>query len=102
MKYIHATCMNSAGSTFPSKARSAVAIDADRDDDGLGDDAPGIAHLYTGRIQPDIRQVAFQWGGSERVWNSIVDLTAAIPWLLEMPFIPLACNRRSTERVETP
>ncbi len=41
-------------------------------------------------------------GAGQEGLDAIVDLTAAIPWLLEMPFIPLACNRRSTERVEMP
>ena len=66
------------------------------------DDASGLAHLHISRIQPQIGPVALQRSIEEAV-DLIVDL-AAQPGdrLLEMPDIPMACTRSSTERVDTP
>jgi hypothetical protein len=37
-----------------------VAIDADRDDDGDRDDAAGPTHLHVGRIDPEVKPIAFE------------------------------------------
>ena len=53
----------------------AVAVDADRDDDGDRDDAAGLAHLYIGGVEPEIRPVAFQRPVQEGL-HLVVDLAA--------------------------
>jgi site-specific DNA recombinase len=54
---------------------SAVAVDADRDDDGDRDDAAGLAHLYIGGVEPNVWPVAFQRAVQEGL-HLVVDLAA--------------------------
>ena len=81
----------------------AVAVDADRDDHRDRDDAAVLAHLHVGGVDPEIRPVALDRPVEEGL-HLVVDLLAqpADTWLLEMPLMPMALTRSSTERVETP
>jgi site-specific DNA recombinase len=54
---------------------SAVAIDADRDGDGDRDDAPGLADLHVGGVEPQVGPVALDRAGEE-VADPLVDLGA--------------------------
>jgi hypothetical protein len=80
----------------------AIAVDADRDDDGDRDDAAGLAHLHIGGVEPDIWPVAFQRAVQEGLHLVVDSPHSRDTWLLEMPDIPMACTRSSTERVEMP
>ena len=83
----------------------APALVVDRDRDGHRDryDAPGLAHLQIGRIQPEIGPVTPQRPVEESSGSCRRSRrTAWRPGLLEMPDIPIACTRSSTERVDTP
>jgi hypothetical protein len=44
---------------MPQNLAPAVAVDADRHDDGNGDDAAAAAHLQIGGVDPQVRPVAF-------------------------------------------
>ena len=81
----------------------AVGVDADRDDHRDRDDAPVLAHLHVGGVDPQIGPVAFDRAVEEGL-HLVVDLLAQprLTWLLEMPLMPIALTRSSTERVEMP
>ena len=80
----------------------AVGVDADGDDDGDRDDAAGLADLHVGGVDPQIRPVALDRPVEEGL-HPLVDLLAQpATWLLEMPLMPMALTRSSTERVEMP
>ena len=82
---------------------AAVAVDADGDDHGDRDDAAVLAHLHVGGVDPEIGPVAFDRPVEEGL-HLAVDLLAQprLTWLLEMPLMPIALTRSSTERVEMP
>jgi hypothetical protein len=55
---------------------AAVAVDADRDDHRNRHDAPALAHLHVGGVDPQIGPVAFDRAAQER-FHLLVDLDAA-------------------------
>ena len=55
----------------------AVQIDADRDGDGLGDDAPGVAHPNVGGVEPDVVPFALDRAGEAGV-DALVVLGAEV------------------------
>ena len=80
----------------------AVTVDADRDNHRDRHDAAVLAHLHVGGVDPQIRPVALDRTAEERL-HLVIDLAdSRETWLLEMPVMPIACTRSSTERVETP
>lgn len=80
----------------------AVRIDADSDDDGDRHDAAAAAHLQVGGVDPQIWPVALDESFKER-FDLAVDLFAQpADLVLEMPLMPMALTRSSTERVEIP
>jgi hypothetical protein len=70
-----------------------------------------LAHLHVGRVDPQVRPATFDRPVEERM-DPLVDFAAqardmarrgeARLRLDEMPVIPIALTRSSTERVETP
>ena len=56
---------------------AAVAVDADRDDHRNRHDAPALAHLHVGGVDPQIGPVAFDRAAQERL-HLLVDLGAGI------------------------
>ena len=64
---------------------------------------PPLAHLQVGGVDPEIGPVAFDRPVEEGL-HLAVDLLAQprLTWLLEMPLMPMALTRSSTERVEMP
>jgi hypothetical protein len=76
----------------------AIAIDADRDNHRDRHDAAVLAHLHVHRYG--------QSPSTGRARNaftlSSISPHSGLTWLLEMPLIPIACTRSSTDRVETP
>jgi hypothetical protein len=79
-----------------------VAVDADRDDHGDRHDATVLAHLHVGRVDPQIRPVSFYGAGEEGFHLLVISSHSLETWLFEIPLIPMALTRSSTERVETP
>src|SRR4051794_8528108 len=66
----------SAGSNIHAENfAAAVAVDADRDDHRHRDDAPALAHLYIGGVNPQVGPVAFDRPVQER-FHRVVDLFA--------------------------
>jgi hypothetical protein len=53
----------------------AIAVDADRDDHRDRHDAPLLAHLHVGGVDPQIRPVALDRTGEERL-HLVIDLAA--------------------------
>ena len=81
---------------------AAVAVDADGNDHRDRDDAAGLADFQIGRIDPQIRPVALDWPVEEGLYLAVDLLAQRDTWLFEMPLIPIALTRSSTERVEMP
>ena len=79
-----------------------VAVDADGDDDGDRHDAPPATDLQVGGVDPQIRPVAFDRPLQKAFTLPSISSHNRLTWLLEMPVIPIACTRSSTERVDTP
>jgi hypothetical protein len=87
----------------------AVTADADRNGNRHQKNAAGLTCLQIGGVDPDVRPVAFD-GTVEESHHTDVDLFTkpAAPlrgdrlWLFEIPLIPIALTRSSTERVEMP
>jgi hypothetical protein len=93
-------------SNFTEGARyvPAVAVDVDRDDHRDRDDAPIPANFKVGDVDPQIGPIALDRSLQENL-HLLVDLSAQpadLARLLEMPLIPMARARASTQRVETP
>ena len=80
----------------------AVAVDADRNDHRDRDDAAILAHFHVGGVDPQIRPVALDRTSEERLHLVVDSPHSRETWLLEMPVMPIAWTRSSTERVETP
>ena len=59
----------------PEYLAPAVSIDANGDNDGDRDDAAVLADLHVGRVDPQVRPIAFQWPLQER-FHPLVDLLA--------------------------
>ncbi len=72
----------------------AVGVDADRDDHRSRADAAVVAHLHVGRVDPQVRPVAFERPIEERPDPRVE--------LFDTPAMPSALTRSSTERVEMP
>ena len=72
----------------------ALGVDADGDDYGDRNAAPGLAHLHVGGVQPKSRPVAFQ---GVRILSSI-SMRSHDAWLLKIPVIPIALTGSSTNR----
>ncbi len=81
---------------------SAVAVDGDGDDDRDRDNPTGGADFNIGGIQPEIGPVAFQWPVEEGGDLSSISVHNRLTWLLEIPVMPIALTKSSTERVDTP
>ncbi len=80
----------------------AVRVDAQSDNDGDRDDAAAAAHLQVGGVDPQIWPVVLD-GSFKKRFDLAVDLFAQPADLaLEMPLMPMALTRSSTERVEIP
>ncbi len=80
----------------------AVLVHCDSDYHRTADDAPALADLEVGRIEPEVGPGSLQRPGEERV-HALVDLGAErLAWDFDMPPAPMAFTRSSTERVETP
>ncbi len=73
-------CLGRADFHAQDRAPS-VGVEADGDDHGDRDDAATAAHLQIGGVDPQIRP-------------------SLETWLLEMPLMPIALTKSSTERVE--
>ena len=72
----------------------AVAVDADRDDDGDRDDAAALAHLQVGGVDPQIRPVALDRPVEEGLHLARRSpRTAGLTWLLEMPLMPMRLDQ---------
>ena len=69
---------------------------------GDGDDAAATADLQVGGIDPQIGPVAFDRPIEEGLHPAVDLLAQPATWLLEMPLMPMALTRSSTERVEMP
>src|ERR671926_1309932 len=66
------------------------------------DDATAVADLQIGRVEPQIRPLAFERPVEEGV-HALIDLLHSFEtWLFEMPLSPIACTSSSTRRVDTP
>ncbi len=81
----------------------ALGVHAHRHYHRHADDAPGLARLDVGGVDPQVRPVAFDLAVQERA-DALVELAAQtrLTWLLETPLMPSALTRSSTERVEMP
>lgn len=92
----------------------AVGIDAHRDDHGDRDDTPVLPDLHVGGVDPQVRPVALDRPVEEglhppqsslrrlRKLDCAISSHRRLTWLLEMPLMPIALTRSSTDRVETP
>ena len=81
---------------------ASIGVDADGDDGRDRDDATAAPDLEIGGIDPEIWPFALD-GSVEEGFDLVVDLLASREtWLLEMPLMPMALTRSSTERVEMP
>ena len=69
---------------------------------GDRDDTAGLAHLYIGGVDPEIGPVALERSVEEGLTRSSISSHSRLTWLLEMPDMPMALTRSSTERVEMP
>ena len=82
---------------------ASVRIDANSDYHGNGDDPAALAHLHVGGVDPQVGPRAFDRAIEERpVTRSSMSSHSRETWLFEMPVMPIALTRSSTERVETP
>ena len=82
----------------------AAAVGVDRDGEGHGDrdNAPGLAHLHVGGVDPQIGPVALDRPLEERTHTLVDRRPRRLTWLLEMPAMPSALTSSSTQRVEMP
>ena len=76
----------------------AIAVDRHRNDHSDRDDTPLLANLHVGRVEPQVGPVALQRAAT----LSSISPHKRLTWLLEMPVMPIAWTRSSTERVDTP
>ena len=79
-----------------------VGVDPDGDDDGDRHDPPAAPDLEVGGVDPEVGPVAFERAVEEGL-HLAVDLLAEPRHLaLQMPDMPMALTRSSTERVDMP
>ena len=72
-----------------------VAVDADSDYHGNGGDPPAL-------VDPQVGPAAFDRPLEERLTGSSISAHSRDTWLLEMPVMPMALTRSSTEGVDMP
>ena len=87
----------------PSTSRRPLVFTRNRYYHGNGHDPPGFAHLHVGGVDPQVAQQP-SIGRSRKACthSSSISVHRRDTWLLEIPVIPIAFTRSSTERVETP
>lgn len=72
------------------------------DDDGDGHDPPAAPDLQVGGVNPQIGQSP-SIGRSRKAFTfPSISSQSRDTWLLEIPDMPIALTRSSTDRVETP
>jgi hypothetical protein len=81
---------------------SPIGIDTDRDDDGDRDNAAGLADLQVGGVDPQVGQSPSIGRSRNALTRWSISSHRRLTWLLEMPLMPMALTRSSTERVEMP
>ena len=80
-----------------------VAVDPDRHDHRHRHDPALAPRLHVGGVDPQIRPIAFDGSLQEcAVTRSSISAQSRLTWLLEMPLMPSALTKSSTERVEIP
>ncbi len=80
----------------------AIGVCGHSDYGGDTDDAPALALLKVGGIQPEIRPFAAQRPSRKACTRSSISAQSLLTVLLLMPSRPIATTRSSTRRVETP
>lgn len=81
---------------------AANGIDADGDADGDRDAPTALAHLEVGGTTQRYRHSPSMGWLRKALTLSSISSQRRLTWLLEMPLMPKACTRSSTEPVETP
>jgi hypothetical protein len=76
----------------------AVAVDSNGDDHRNRHNAPALPHFHVGRVDPQVGPVAFERAVRKAVTFSSISSHSRLTWLLEMPVMPMALTRSSTER----
>ena len=86
----------------PKHFTASIRIDADGYDGRDRYDAAAASHLEVGGIDPDVGPFALNGSVEEGLTLISISSHSWDTWLLEMPDMPIALTRSSTERVEMP
>jgi hypothetical protein len=80
---------------------ASVGIGPDSDGDGDGHDASTLTHFEVGCVDPQVAPLAIDGRLRKALTFSSSASQRRLTWLLEMPVMPSAWTRSSTERVQT-